>query len=126
MYIHIHASIYLHVHDTYTSILQLHYHTSQTLSWAGLIQLGHPSTLHWPAVCTCTMYIHCMYMFIQCIYMYIHCTWAPSIISIYPYGVCHYCLVCTAFVIGMYYAILQEFVILCIEVSDRDITPRNG
>ncbi len=76
--------------------------------------------------CTCTMYIHCMYMFIQCIYMYIRCTWALLIISITPYGVYHCCVVCTALVIGMYYAIIQELVILCIEVSDRDIPPRNG
>jgi hypothetical protein len=65
-------------------------------------------------------------MFIQCKYMYIHCTWVPHIISIYPYGIYHCCLVCTALVIGMYYAIIQELVILCIEVSDRDIPSRNG
>ncbi len=34
--------------------------------------------------------------------------------------------VCTALVTGMYYAIIQELVILCIEVSDRDIPARNG
>jgi len=61
-----------------------------------------------------------MYMFIQCIYMYIHCTWVPPIVSIYPYGIYHCCLVCTALVIEMYYAIVQELVILCIEGSDTD------
>jgi hypothetical protein len=73
-----------------------------------------------------TMFIHFMYMFIRCIHMYIHCTWVPHIISIYPYGMYHCCLVCTALVIGMYYAIGQELVILYIEVSDRDRPPRNG
>jgi hypothetical protein len=51
-----------------------------------------------------------MYMFIQCIYMCIHCTWVPHIKSIYPYGIYHCCLVCTALVIGMYYATVQELV----------------
>ena len=68
----------------------------------------------------CTMYIHCIYMFIWCIYLYTHCTWVLHIISIYHYGICHCLNVCTALVIGMYYAIVQELVILYREVSDRD------
>jgi hypothetical protein len=42
------------------------------------------------------------------------------------YGICHCCLICTALVIGMFYAIVQELVILYIEVSDCDRPPRNG
>jgi hypothetical protein len=69
------------------------------------------------------MFIHCMYMFILYIYMYMGTTYYINILLWYIY---HSCLVCTALVIGMYYAIVQELVILYIEVSDWDRPPRNG
>ncbi len=74
----------------------------------------------------CFAMYNALTLHVQCIYMYIHCTWVPLIVSIYPYGINHCCLVCTALVIGMYYAIIQELVILCIEGSDTDRPSRNG
>ena len=56
--------------------------------------------------------LHCIYMYIQCIYMYIRCTWVPRIVCMYHYGICQCVLACTAFEIGMYYAIVQELLIL--------------
>ncbi len=64
-------------------------------------------------------------MFIQFIYMYIHCTWVPPIVCIYHYCVCHL-LACTAFDIGIFNAIIQEFKIACIQGYTSYIPPKNG
>ncbi len=42
------------------------------------------------------------------------------------YGICHCCLICTALVIGMYYTLVQELVILYIEVSDSEVSEIPG
>ena len=55
---------------------------------------------------------HCIDMYIRCIDMYIRCTWVPRIVCMYHYGICHCVLACTTFEIGMYYAIVQESLIL--------------
>ncbi len=70
-----------------------------------------------------------MYMYVLYIYMYIHCTWIPHSVCIYHYGICHWVLSCTAFDIGMFYAIMQESTIVYKQgftYYTSYIPPKNG
>ncbi len=119
MYIHVHALIYFYVHDTYSSV-QLHNHTSlppADRSWAGLIQLGHPSTLQWVSIgqlamyhhdvhtpCTyislCMYHVHTFHVHGHTVYIHVHTLYMGTTYFIYiPLW---YMPVCSALVIGMY------------------------
>ncbi len=58
--------------------------------------------------------------------LYIHCTWVPHIVCIYHYCICHCVLACTAFDMGMYYAIIQESIIVYIQGYTLYVLPKNG
>jgi hypothetical protein len=101
MYLHVNVYImYLHVYTMY--IMYIHVYT-----------MYHVHTLH---VHVHTVYIHVHECHHTTMY-YIH---------IPLWYVYKSSLVCTALVIGMYCAIVQELVIMYIEVSDWDRPPRNG
>ncbi len=87
----------------------------------------------WLYTRVCTLYIHCIDLAVQLMYLSVHVsscfiprTWKTILCYKYCLEVCHYVLACTALVIGMYYAIVQESDILCIQGSDRDIPLKNG
>ena len=67
--------------------------------------------------CTLHVHVHTVYIHVHTLYMgTTYCIHIPL----------WYIPLCTALVIGMYYAIVQELVILCIEGSDTDRPSRNG
>jgi hypothetical protein len=50
---------------------------------------------------------HTLHVHVHTVYIHVHTLYmGTTYIYIYPYGIYHCCLVCTALVIGMYYAIL--------------------
>ncbi len=65
---------------------------------------------------------HILHVHVHTVYIHVHTLYMGTTYYIHI----SLCLVCTALVIGMYYAIILELVILCIKVSDRDIPSRNG
>ncbi len=76
-------------------------------AWTDLvcIMYMHVFTLH---VQCHIMYTQFIYKVILCIYMYILCTWVLHIICIYHYCICNFVLACIAFVICLYYLIIQD------------------
>ena len=146
MYIHVHEFLYLYVNDTYM-VMNIYscMYILQTL-WR-LYSDSFTTTLHFPSgpISLATLaslssarqapllqsrllpvmyHVHTLLIHGHTLYIHVHTLYTGT--TLYHHNIWHQELVCTALVIGMYYAIVQESAILYIHVSERYIPLKTG